>query len=376
MCVSCTSPFLKPGGGADLRRRAVRGGVIDDAETIEFYKSVSQRKSAVRRGVDANGTCLGLCLSCYHASPPVGKRVAPQCLSLLHASVKTDTAASFIPGPACLPYLWGTQKEEAKGRLPRAEIEKVCAACKTAAEYRSRAVRRPPTRVPATVCGVPVPSTAVAVSRQCSLPGLAVAPNSGCVEALINAHLQRTRPEQISTVFPNGRTRTYQRVTLPIKSVVGPRRSRRRRAKAAGAASRAISADPSTVTAALSTILRRAKEHGDCAVAPLRSLSAQEQLRFNVSNRISGVTWSRFRAFLAPAVSGMATVPTLRDASAVASGEAANAVSTNDYGAFLVSPRAAVQGMVDDLVASGTFLERPTRSPEGPSASDGGVAGA
>lgn len=108
MCVSCTSPFLKPGGGADLRRRAVRGGVIDDTEPIEFYKSVSQRKSAVRRGVNANGTCLGLCLSCYHASPPVGKCVASQFLSLFHASFKTDTAASFIPGPACLPYLWGT----------------------------------------------------------------------------------------------------------------------------------------------------------------------------------------------------------------------------------------------------------------------------
>ena len=230
--------------------------------------------------------------------------------------------------------------------------------------------------MPATVCGVPVPSAEVAVSRQCSFPGLAVAPNAGCVEALINAHLQRTRPEQISTVFPNARTRTYQRVTVPIKSVVGPRHNHRRRAKAAGAASRAISVDPSTVIAALSTILRRAKEHGDCAVAPLRSLSAREKLRFKVSNRISGVTWSRFRAFLAPAVSGMATVPTLRAASAVASGEAANAVSTNDYGAFLVSPRADVQAMVDDLVASGTFLERPTRSPVGPSASDGGVAGA
>jgi len=165
-------------------------------------------------------------------------------------------------------------------------------------------------------------------------------------------------------------------VTVPIKSVVDPRHNRRRRAKATGAASLAISADPSTVTAAISPILRRAKEHGDGTVASLRSLSVQEPLRFKVSNRISGVTWSRFRAFLEPAVSGMATVPTLRAASAVASGEAANTVSTSDYGAFLVSPRAAVQGMVDDLVASGTFLERPTRSPDGPFAVDGGVVGA
>ena len=262
MCVSCTSPFLKPGGGADLWRRAVRFGVIDDAETIEFYKSVPERKCAVRQGVDTNGTCLGVCLTCYHASPPVGKRVASQCLSLLHSEVKTDTAASSLPGPACLPFLWGTKNGEAQARIRRAEREKVCAACKTAAEYRSRAVRHPPPRVSTPVCGASTPSTTVAVSHQCGFPGLAVAPDAGCVEALMHAHLQRTRPEEISTVFSNGRTRTYQGVRVPIKSVVGPRQDRRRRAMAAGVVSRAISADPSTVSAAVATILRRAKAHG------------------------------------------------------------------------------------------------------------------
>ena len=106
-------------------------------------------------------------------------------------------------------------------------------------------------------------------------------------------------------------------------------------------------------------------------MAPLRSLSVREQLRFKVSNRISGVTWSRFRAFLAPAVSGMATVQTLRAASAVASAEPSNAVSTTGDGTFLVSPRSAVQAMVDNLVANEEFLERPTRDPAGPCAGDG-----
>jgi len=128
VCVLCTSPFLKPGDGADLWRRAVRFSVIDDAETIEFYKSVPERKCAVRQGVDTNETCLGVCLTCYHASPPVGKRVASHCLSLLHSEVKTDTAASSLPGPACLPILWGTKKGEEQTRLRRAEREKVCAA--------------------------------------------------------------------------------------------------------------------------------------------------------------------------------------------------------------------------------------------------------
>jgi len=110
-------------------------------------------------------------------------------------------------------------------------------------------------------------------------------------------------------------------------------------------------------------------------VAPLRSLSVREQLRFKVSSRISGVTWSRFRAFLAPAVSGMATVQTLRAASAVASAEPANAVSTTGDGTFLLSPRAAVQAMVDNLVANEEFLERPSRDPAGPSVGDGADPG-
>ena len=32
VCVSCSSPYLRPGGDADLWRRVVRSGVIDDAE--------------------------------------------------------------------------------------------------------------------------------------------------------------------------------------------------------------------------------------------------------------------------------------------------------------------------------------------------------
>ncbi|OSX75805.1 hypothetical protein BU14_0219s0005 [Porphyra umbilicalis] len=67
----------------------------------------------------------------------------------------------------------------------------------------------------------------------------------------------------------------------------------------------------------------------------------------------------------------MATGQTLRAASAVASAEPANDVSTTGNGTFLVSPRAAVQAMVDNLVANEEFLERPTRDPAGPSAGDG-----
>ena len=103
VCVSCSSPYLRPGGDADLWRRAVCCVVIDDAESIEVFKTLGVRKCAVREGEDANGTVLGWCLRCYSACrPPARKRPGAQCHSLLHPLVKTDAAASSMPGPAFL----------------------------------------------------------------------------------------------------------------------------------------------------------------------------------------------------------------------------------------------------------------------------------
>jgi len=284
----------------------------------------------------------------------------PHCLSTrcvpvpLSLSLRDkDGQRRIFPSRSCLPPVpLGHQKERRTSKITSGGTQKVCAACRTAAEYRGRAVRLPPSRVSTTACGASTPSTTVAVSRQCGLPGLADAPDAGSVEALMHAHLQRKRPEDISTVFSNGRTRTYKLFRVSIESVVSPRQDRRRRAMAAGVMSRAISADPSTVIAAVATILCRAKAHRGRAVAALRSLSVREQLRFKVSNGISGVTWSRFRALFALAVSGMATGQTLRAATAVASADPANAVSTTGDGTFLMSPTAAVQAMVDNLVVN------------------------
>jgi len=201
VCVSCSSPYLRPGGDADLWRRAVCCVVIDDAESIEVFKTLGVRKCAVREGEDANGTVLGWCLRCYSACrPPARKRLGAQCHSLLHPLVKTDAAASSMPGPAFL-LTCGSQKRGLQARLPPSDREKVCPACNTAAELRSRAVRHPPTRVSASVGGVSVPPAVTAVMQQGDLPGIDVAPDASSVEGLMHAHLRRTRPDKITTVF-------------------------------------------------------------------------------------------------------------------------------------------------------------------------------
>jgi len=76
-----------------------------------------------------------------------------------------------------------------------------------------------------------------------------------------------------------------------------------------------------------------------------------------VANRISGVTWTRIRAFLGGASSGLASWEALRRDSDLAAREERNRVTTSAAGAFLLSPRAAVQAFLDDIVLSQRFLE-------------------
>jgi len=138
------------------------------------------------------------------------------------------------------------------------------------------------------------------------------------------------------------------RISTAIKAVVGPWHGRRRRAMAVGTVTRITLADLSAAAAAISTIQSQAKSRGGLAVAPWSSLSVREQLQFKVCNRISGVTWGRFRALVAAGGKSLASLQALRVEAAAASSEAHHAVTTSDQGAFLLSPRAAVQARLDD----------------------------
>jgi len=173
----------------------------------------------------------------------------------------------------------------------------------------------------------------------------------------LHAHLRWTHLDSITTAFSNGRTRTYLKIPTAVKSVLGLRHAWRRRAMAMGAME-LTQADSSAVTAAMATIICYAKAHGGLAVAPWLSLSVREQLQFDVSNRISVLTWGRLLALMAARRTSLAN---LRKEAAAASGEAHHTVTNNAQGAFLLSPRAAIQARLGSLVAKDLFSEFPAR---------------
>jgi len=83
-----------------------------------------------------------------------------------------------------------------------------------------------------------------------------------------------------------------------------------------------------------------------------------------VSNRNNGVTWGRFRALVAAGGKSSASLQALCVEAGAASSEALHAKTSSDQGAFLLSPRAAVQVRLDDFIANGEILECPVREPD------------
>jgi len=177
--------------------------------------------------------------------------------------------------------------------------------------------------------------------------------------AIMNSHLQQTKPNEISGKFPNGRLRTYKRASQARSAAVGERPARRRRKSVASLVSSLATVDPQEIGAVVTGILRRACAQGGVSVAPLKALSVQQQLQFKIANKISGVTWARLRAFTGN--SRLASNQALRAEAARFSTER-NQVATTEDGAFLTSPRAAVQAHLDDLVSRGGFVECPVQA--------------
>jgi len=326
---------------------------------------------------DNNGVCLRLCIVCFPRRERISsKRVGRLCLSLLHPEVSTDKPAAAIPGPACLPFSWDSKDAELQHGLPPKQRTKFCAACKSRAEALGRNVPPPsPSQVhvdavedsapPAPAETTPVrpssprtagPDTALVISP---LSGFSVEPDSSTVPALLGAFVRGAGGDELVTRFSNGRKRVYRRVVTSRKAELGCRQSRRRRAVAA-ATVRLIfpAADAAAIAAPMRIICGAARTTG-VGVAPFPSLSVRQQLEFKVANRISGVTLTRIRAFLGGATSGLASREALRRDSDLAAGEERNRVTTSAAGAFLVSPRAAVQALLDDIVRSERFLECP-----------------
>eukprot|EP00170_Pyropia_yezoensis_P001344 contig_5934_g1348 len=187
--------------------------------------------------------------------------------------------------------------------------------------------------------------------------------------ARVDEYFAATRPGPIKVTFVNGGMRINTCYTITRKVDVGPRQKWRRAAEVAAAVSRVLGVERGFYIAAVKDLCRRARQCGGVVVAPaagaLAPLSARLQTQFIPENNISKKLWQRVRLFMGGATSGLEIREVLRRDLAEAQAEKRNQVISDGAGAFLVTPRAAVQGLIDDLLAGGDFLERATRGPDG-----------
>jgi len=194
-----------------------------------------------------------------------------------------------------------------------------------------------------------------------------VPPSRRRTAEFLSRHLANTRPNKILVKFKNGRVRTYEPVFEARKIMVADRQMQRRRAYASAAVARIFGLEPELITAAMSDICHRAMHCGGVAVAPAAALSAlpvRLQTQFMIDNNISGALFQRVRLLLGP-TAGLAIRERLRADRTLAAAEPQNAAGVNGGGAHLLSPRAALQAMLDHAEATGQFLERLLRGADG-----------
>lgn len=215
-------------------------------------------------------------------------------------------------------------------------------------------------------CAPPVPAAQVASHAAFALvsgPSIMIEPNSAVVAGVVSSHVKKTRPKQIVVSFKYGKTRVYCRVVVARKSVVGPRQERRRRVETNYLVASCLAVTPAEIKLSMAAVYRQARANGGASVAHSFSLTIRQQTHFKVANRISGVLWSPIRSFLGGRASGLASREVVRSELSTAAAEIGAAVTTENTGAHLVSPRVALQALLNDMVAAGTFLECPLRTP-------------
>jgi len=109
--------------------------------------------------------------------------------------------------------------------------------------------------------------------------------------------------------------------------------------------------DAGLASAVLDDVCRRARSSGGVAIAPtaaIHSLPIRLQTQFAVDNNISAASFQRFRLFLGPQ-SGLASPLALREELGKAAAEEHTRATSNGDGAYLVSPRAALEAAIWDL---------------------------
>jgi len=246
--------------------------------------------------------------------------------------------------------------------------------------YRSAATPAPHPAQPASASAAP-PALLFVPARDCpptspptrdglqvfSPTGVDVPPSPSDRAAFWNHHLAATRPDKIQVKFKNGRIRTYEMTFEPRKPVVAARQMRRRIGYASAAVTRILGLEPELIRAAMDDICRRAMHCGCVAVAPTVPLSAlpvRLQTQFIIDNNVSGALFQKLRLLLWPAA-GLASRERLRADRALAEAEEPHVAGTNGGGAYLLSPRAALQATFDHAVSKKQFLERLLRGADG-----------
>jgi len=182
------------------------------------------------------------------------------------------------------------------------------------------------------------------------------------VDAIVSAHLVAEKPRAFRARSGNGRDISYTRETLSRKAVAGPRQARRRSLEASSAVARLCRENEAGLENVLGDVCRRAQDAGIMAVVPsgaFAALPVSLQTQFVVANSISSETWQRIRRLMGGSPSGLASAADMRADGRAAFSEVRNRVTSTPVGATLVSVRAAVEALVEDLLARNQIIERP-----------------
>jgi len=105
-----------------------------------------------------------------------------------------------------------------------------------------------------------------------------------------------------------------------------------------------------------------AQDVGIMAVVPSgasAALPVRLQTQFVVANSIFSETWQRIRRLMGGSLSGLASAADMRAGGRAAFSKVRNRVTSTPVGATLVRVRAAVEALVEDLLARNQFIEKP-----------------
>ena len=187
-------------------------------------------------------------------------------------------------------------------------------------------------------------------------------------ESLLTAHLRATRPSEISFAFKNGVNRRYVLETAVGTGPVRSRKMQRRLRTAATVIQGVTTAGLSAHQALLLKLLEAARVGTGVSVMPVGGvlrLSPREQALSAVRHHLRAETVSQLRQAGGGNASGWDSREVFRSAMSALSHEPGQQVWSDDREAHLLSLRAALESLFEDLYSSGQFRERLVRGLDG-----------